>query len=95
VVCTGERLPDGTTADAVCLLLNEPYWEGLNSAPTRPLDYADLKADLQDCPMPSARSGGLLGTAAGPYRGGAGQEGGESQPGARAARPPGWPGGGG
>lgn len=44
VVFTGERLPDGTTADAVYLLLNEPYWEVLNSAPTRPLDYDYLKA---------------------------------------------------
>ena len=44
VVFTGERLPDGTTADAVYLLLNEPYWEVLNHAPTRPLDYDYLKA---------------------------------------------------
>ena len=44
VVFTGERLPDGTTADAVYLVLNEPYWEVLNSAPTRPLDYDYLKA---------------------------------------------------
>jgi hypothetical protein len=44
VVFTGERLPDGTTADAVYLILNEPYWEILNNAPTRPLDYDYLKA---------------------------------------------------
>ena len=44
VVFTGERLPDGTQADAVYLVLNEPYWEVLNSAPTRPLDYDYLKA---------------------------------------------------
>jgi hypothetical protein len=44
VVFTGERLPDGTHADAVYLLLNEPYWEVLNHAPTRPLDYDYLKA---------------------------------------------------
>ncbi|MCI0437843.1 MAG: hypothetical protein L0177_01785, partial [Chloroflexi bacterium] len=44
VVFTGERLPDGTTADAVYLLLNEPYWEVLNHDPTRPLDYDYLKA---------------------------------------------------
>ena len=44
VVFTGERLPDGTKADAVYLLLNDPYWEVLNSAPTRPLDYDYLKA---------------------------------------------------
>jgi hypothetical protein len=44
VIFTGERLPDGTTADAVYLLLNAPYWEVLNHAPTRPLDYDYLKA---------------------------------------------------
>jgi hypothetical protein len=44
VVFTGERLPDGTQADAVYLVLNEPYWEVLNHAPTRPLDYDYLKA---------------------------------------------------
>jgi len=44
VVFTGERLPDGTKADAVYLILNDPYWEVLNSAPTRPLDYDYLKA---------------------------------------------------
>jgi hypothetical protein len=44
VVFTGERLPDGTKADAVYLVLNDPYWEVLNNAPTRPLDYEYLKA---------------------------------------------------
>jgi hypothetical protein len=44
IIFTGERLPDGTQADAVYLLLNEPYWEVLNSAPTRPLDYDYLQA---------------------------------------------------
>ena len=44
VIFTGERLPDGTTADAVYLVLNEPYWDILNNAPTRPLDYDYLKA---------------------------------------------------
>src|SRR6266516_4765938 len=44
VVFTGERLPDGSKADAVYLLLNEPYWEVLNNAPTRPLNYDYLKA---------------------------------------------------
>jgi hypothetical protein len=44
IIFTGERLPDGTKADAVYLLLNEPYWEVLNSAPTRPLDYDYLQA---------------------------------------------------
>jgi hypothetical protein len=43
IVWTGERLPDGTTADAVYLLLSEPYREVLNQAPVRPLDYTYLK----------------------------------------------------
>ena len=30
-------------ADAVYLLLNDLYWDLLNHAPTRPLDYAYLK----------------------------------------------------
>lgn len=44
IIFTGERLPDGTKADAVYLLLNEPYWDVLNRAPTRPLDYDYLQA---------------------------------------------------
>jgi len=44
VIFTGEHLPDGTTADAVYLVLSEPYREVLNHAPVRPLDYAYLKA---------------------------------------------------
>jgi hypothetical protein len=44
VVFTGEQLPDGRRADAVYLILNEPYREVLNSAPVRPLDYNYLKA---------------------------------------------------
>src|SRR5262249_50512187 len=44
VLLTGETLPDGTTADAVYLLLSDPYREVLNHAPVRPLDYAYLKA---------------------------------------------------
>jgi hypothetical protein len=44
IIFTGERLPDGTKADAVYLVLNDPYWEVLNSAPTRPLDYDYLQA---------------------------------------------------
>src|SRR5262249_47160727 len=44
VIFTGERLPDGTTADAIYLGLSDPYQEGLNHAPGRPLDYAYLKA---------------------------------------------------
>ncbi len=43
VVFTGERLPDGSKADGVYLILNDPYWEVLNNAPTRPLDYDYLK----------------------------------------------------
>jgi hypothetical protein len=43
VVFTGERLPNGKKADAVYLILNDPYWEVLNNAPTRPLDYDYLK----------------------------------------------------
>jgi len=44
VVFTGQQLPDGSKADAVYLVLNEPYWEVLNNAPTRPLDYDYLKS---------------------------------------------------
>src|SRR5712691_4023381 len=44
VIFTGERLPDGTIADAVYLVLNEAYLDVLNHAPVRPLDYAYLKA---------------------------------------------------
>jgi hypothetical protein len=43
VVFTGESLPDGNKADAVYLILNDPYREVLNNAPTRPLDYDYLK----------------------------------------------------
>jgi len=44
VVFTGEKLPDGRRADAVYVILNEPYREVLNNAPLRPLNYAYLKA---------------------------------------------------
>ena len=44
VVFQGERLPDGTPADAIYLVLSEPYREILNHAPVRPLDYAYLQA---------------------------------------------------
>src|SRR6266436_1180801 len=44
VIFTGELLPDGTTADAVYLVLNEVYLDILNHAPVRPLDYTYLKA---------------------------------------------------
>src|SRR6202158_5061571 len=43
VVFTGEQLPDGRRADAVYIILNEPYREGLNNAPVRPLDRAYMK----------------------------------------------------
>jgi len=44
VVFTGERLPDGRTADADYLILHDPYAQVLNHAPTRPLDYDYLQA---------------------------------------------------
>ncbi len=44
VIFTGELLPDGTTADAIYLVLSDPYHDILNHAPVRPLDYAYLKA---------------------------------------------------
>lgn len=44
VVFTGERLPDGKAADAVYLILNQPYIEVLNAAVLRPLDYDYMKA---------------------------------------------------
>ena len=43
VIFTGERLPNGKQADGVYLSFHEPYWEVLNSAPVRPLDYEYLK----------------------------------------------------
>jgi hypothetical protein len=43
VVFTGEKLPDGRQADAVYITLNQPYWEVVNSAPLRPLNYDYLK----------------------------------------------------
>ncbi len=42
-VFTGEQLPDGRRADAVYIILNEPYREVLNNAPVRPLDRAYMK----------------------------------------------------
>ncbi len=44
VIFTGDKFPDGSRADAVFLLFNEPYREVLNNAPLRPLDYNYLKA---------------------------------------------------
>lgn len=43
VVLAGETLPDGTVADSVYVVFNEPYLDVLNNAPTRPLDYDYLK----------------------------------------------------
>jgi hypothetical protein len=43
VVFTGEQLPDGRQADAVYITLNQPYWEVVNSAPFRPLNYDYLR----------------------------------------------------
>lgn len=43
VVFTGEQLPDGRRADAVYIVLNEPYREVLNNAPVRPLDREYMK----------------------------------------------------
>jgi hypothetical protein len=40
---TGETLPSGQKADEVCIVLNEPYLEVLNSAPIRPLNYGYLR----------------------------------------------------
>lgn len=44
VVFTGEELPDGSEADAIYIVLNEPYREVLNNAPIRPLNYEYLKS---------------------------------------------------
>lgn len=43
VVFTGESLPNGSTADAVYILLHEAYRQVLNAAPTRPVDYDYLR----------------------------------------------------
>jgi hypothetical protein len=44
VIFAGECLPDSTTADAVYLVLSDPYREVLTHAPVRPLDYDYLRA---------------------------------------------------
>ncbi len=44
LIFTGEKLPDGTKADAVYLVLNEIYREVLDTAHYRPLDYDYLKS---------------------------------------------------
>ena len=56
VVFTGERLPDGRTADAVYLILNDFFREILDHAQTRPLDYNYLR----DLPPASQRLYELL-----------------------------------
>jgi hypothetical protein len=43
VVMTGETLPDGRRADAVYVILHDPYRDVLNTALTRPLDYDYLR----------------------------------------------------
>jgi hypothetical protein len=43
VVLTGKKLPDGTKASAVYLVLHDFYRELLDRAPVRPLDYDYLK----------------------------------------------------
>lgn len=43
VVFTGEKLPNGETADAVYIVLNSVYREVLNNAVFRPLDYDYMK----------------------------------------------------
>jgi hypothetical protein len=56
VVFTGERLPDGRTADAVYLVLNDIFMQVINGAQTRPLDYDYLR----DLPPASQRLYELL-----------------------------------
>jgi hypothetical protein len=43
VIFTGDKLPDGGEADAVYIALNAPYWEVVNTAPFRPLNYDYLR----------------------------------------------------
>jgi hypothetical protein len=43
VVFAGEQLPDGKEADAVYIVLNDPYLDVVNNAPVRPLNYDYLK----------------------------------------------------
>ena len=50
VVFTGETLPDGHKADAVYIVLNDPYRDVVNHAPTRPLDY-DYLSELRPAPQ--------------------------------------------
>ncbi len=50
VVFTGEALPDGTTADAVYIILNASYRDLLNHVEVRPLDY-DYLVELAPGPQ--------------------------------------------
>jgi hypothetical protein len=50
VVFTGESLPDGNKADAVYIILNDPYRDVVNHAPSRPLDY-DYLSELRPSPQ--------------------------------------------
>ena len=50
VVFTGQKLPGGEKADAIYIILNEPYREVLNNAPVRPLNYDYLK-ELSPAPQ--------------------------------------------
>jgi hypothetical protein len=43
VIFTGEKMPDGRTADGVYLIPTEPYREVLNNARMRPLNYDYLR----------------------------------------------------
>jgi DNA-binding TFAR19-related protein (PDSD5 family) len=44
VILTGEKLPDGTKADGVYIVLNDVFIKVINGAMTRPLDYDYLKS---------------------------------------------------
>ena len=39
----GQTLPDGSVAETVYILWNEPFYTILNNSPRRPLDYDYLK----------------------------------------------------
>jgi hypothetical protein len=43
VAFTGDSLPDGRHADAIYIILNDPYRDVLNNAPVRPLNYDYLR----------------------------------------------------
>jgi hypothetical protein len=50
IIFTGDTLPDGHKADAVYIVLNDPYRDVVNHAPTRPLDY-DYLSELRPAPQ--------------------------------------------